>query len=125
LGERAWKGKRASLAQHVTIRLFGQPHTFRTDTDSHKVQKVADFLVQEVGRVESSQPGTKSDMTPLTILMIAALSIANEHLELKERYSQFIENISVRTNHLLRTVDAQMPPDPNLWSAHYPVPKET
>ena len=74
--------------------------------------------------MESRRHGTKSEMTPLTILMIAALGIANENLELKERYSQFSENISTRTANLLRTVDAQLPPDSNLWPSNDTVPAE-
>lgn len=75
--------------------------------------------------MESSHAGTKSDMTPLTILMLAALGIANDHLELKERYTQFIGNISMRTTNLLRIVDAQLPPDPNLWSSSHPLTEES
>ena len=50
------KGKiQQLLEQTVTIELFGQPHTFKTDTDVTKAREVADLLVKEVERVKSQQ----------------------------------------------------------------------
>jgi len=93
------------LEQIVTIELFGQKHTFKANSEVTKAEEVADFLVREVTRVESLQTDQSSKMSKLTILMLAALNIANEHIELKRDHSKLLENVSNRTANLIRTLD--------------------
>jgi hypothetical protein len=38
------------LEKTVTIELFGQPHTFKANSEVTKEQEVADLLVKEVAR---------------------------------------------------------------------------
>jgi hypothetical protein len=93
------------LEQIVTIELFGQKHTFKANSEVTKAEEVADFLVREVTRVESLQTDQTTKMSKLTILMLAALNIANEHMELKRDHSKLLENVSNRTANLIRTLD--------------------
>ena len=93
------------MEQIVTIELFGQKHTFKANSEVTKAEEVADFLVREVTRVESLQTDQSSKMSKLTILMLAALNIANEHIELKRDHSKLLEDVSSRTANLIRTLD--------------------
>jgi cell division protein ZapA (FtsZ GTPase activity inhibitor) len=93
------------LEQIVTIELFGQKHTFKANSEVTKAEEVADFLVREVTRVESLQTDQTTKMSKLTILMLAALNIANEHMQLKRDHSKLLENVSNRTANLIRTLD--------------------
>jgi len=93
------------LEQIVTIELFGQPHTFKANSEVTKEKEVADFLVKEVARVENQQSGQSSNISKLAILMLAALNIANEHLELKNNYSKLLRDVTNRTSKLIRTLD--------------------
>ena len=68
-------------------------------------KEVADLLVKEVTRVEDQQSNQSSNMSKLTILMLAALNIANEHIELKRDHSKLLEDVSNRTANLIRTLD--------------------
>ena len=89
----------------ITIELFGQPHTFKADSEVAKAKEVADFLVKEVARIENQQSDQSSNMSKLTILMIAALNIANEHMELKRNHSKLLSDVAERTASLIRTLD--------------------
>ena len=89
----------------ITIELFGQPHTFKADSEVAKAKEVADVLVKEVARIENQQSDQSSNMSKLTILMIAALNIANEHMELKRNHSKLLSDIAERTTSLIRTLD--------------------
>ena len=89
----------------VTIELFGQPYTFKANSEVTKAKEVADFLVQEVARVEDQQPDQSPNISKLTILMLAALNIANEHMELKRNHSKMLREIAERTTKLIRTLD--------------------
>ena len=93
------------MDQIVTIQLFGQTHTFKANSEVTKAEEVADFLVREVNRVESQQTDKSSNMSKLTILMLAALNIANEHMELIRNHSELLDDVSNRTANLIRTLD--------------------
>jgi len=93
------------LEKTVTIELFGQPHTFKADSEVTKEKEVADLLVKEVARVENQQSGQSSNISNLAILMLAALNIANEHMELKRNYSRLLRDVTERTAGLNRTLD--------------------
>ena len=93
------------MEQIVTIELFGQKHTFKANSEVTKAKEVADFLVREVNRVEGQQTDQSANMSKLTILMLAALNIANEHMELIKNHSKFLDDVSDRTANLIRTLD--------------------
>ena len=93
------------MDQIVTIQLFGQTHTFKANSEVTKAEEVADFLVREVNRVEGQQTDKSSNMSKLTILMLAALNIANEHMELKRNHLKLLDDVSSRTANLIRTLD--------------------
>ena len=93
------------MEETVTIELFGQPHTFKANLEVAKVKEVADLLVREVARVENQQSDQTSNISKLAILMLAALNIANEHLELKNNYSKLLRDVTNRTSKLIRTLD--------------------
>jgi cell division protein ZapA (FtsZ GTPase activity inhibitor) len=93
------------LEQIVNIELFGQTHTFKANSEVTKAKEVADLLAREVNRVEGQQTGQSSSMSKLTILMLAALNIANEHMKLIGNHSKLLDDISDRTAKLIRTLD--------------------
>ena len=93
------------MDQIVTIQLFGQTHTFKANSEVTKAKEVADLLVREVNRVEGQQTDKSSNMSKLTILMLAALNIANEHMELIRNHSELLDDVSNRTANLIRTLD--------------------
>ena len=92
------------MEQLVTIELFGKQHTFKAESQSHEAKKVADLLVKEVSRIEGQQ-SDKSSASNLTTLMIAALNIAQQNLELEARYSEFVQHLSERSQNLIRQLD--------------------
>jgi cell division protein ZapA (FtsZ GTPase activity inhibitor) len=89
----------------VTIELFGQLHTFKSDNDVAEAKKIADLLVKEVQKVKSQFPSDLSPVSKQAILILAALNIASNHFELKREYSQFIQQISSRSKNLLQRID--------------------
>ena len=92
------------MEQLVTIEIFGQPYTFKTDSDVVNAKEVADYLVQEVTKIET-QDSSKSSVTKFTTLLLAALNIANENIEMKQKYSDLLKNFSKRSMNLIRTLD--------------------
>ena len=93
------------MEQLVTIDLFGQSYTFKTDSEVFKAEEVADFLVKEVKKVESQHSIKTLDVTKFTILILAALNIANENFEIKRNDSEFLNVISQRLNRIICTLN--------------------
>jgi len=94
------------LEQLVTIELFGQPYTFKTESDVSKAKEVADYLVEEVARIETQHSKISSNVTKLNTLILAALNITNENIELRKNRSDLLRDISTRTTNLIRALDA-------------------
>jgi cell division protein ZapA len=93
------------LEQHVTIELFGQPYTFKTQSDLSEAKEVADFLVKEVTKVSDHHPNKSAKMNHVTIMILAALNIAQEYLELERNRSSFINTLADRSTALISKLD--------------------
>jgi len=93
------------LDQLVTIELFGKPYTFKAESEVEKAKEVADLLTKEVSRVESQQTGEPSTASQLTTLMLAALNIAYQNMELENNYSNILQDISERSAKLIRKIN--------------------
>ena len=96
------------MEQIVTIELFGQTHTFKATSEVAKAKEVADLLVKEVTRVEDQQSNQSSNMSKLTVLMLAALNIANEHLELKRNHFKLLHDVTDRTANLIHSLERRV-----------------
>ena len=91
----------------VTIEIFGQPFTFKVEGDSARAKEVADYLVKQISRVESQQTDKSSNISKLAIMVLTALNIANENMELKREQASLLRelfNRSTRLNHKLNSV---------------------
>ena len=93
------------MEQLVTIELFGQSHTLKAESETTKAEEVADYLVEEVKKIEQQQAGRLPAMSELATLILSALNIANENFELKMNQSKFLDEISNRSINLIRLLD--------------------
>jgi cell division protein ZapA len=93
------------LDQLVTIELFGRPFTFKAENDTSKAKEVADFLVQEVSKVENQLSNKSSNINKQAILILAALNIANEYFKCRQKHKDLLEIVSDRTSGLLHDLD--------------------
>jgi cell division protein ZapA (FtsZ GTPase activity inhibitor) len=92
------------LEQLVTIELFGQPYTFKAQSDVGNAKEVADHLVKEVTKIET-QYSSKSSVNKLATLILAALNIANENIKLKKSHSDLLVDISKKSANLIHALD--------------------
>jgi len=94
------------LEQLVKIELFGQPYTFKAESEVNNAEKVADYLVKEVSKVTAQQSRQSSNINKLAVIILTALNIANENMELKREQSKFLQDITKRSANLIRNLDA-------------------
>jgi cell division protein ZapA (FtsZ GTPase activity inhibitor) len=105
------------LDQFVTIELFGQPYTFKAETEAAKAKEVADFLVGEVNKIQDQQAAQIAHIPKLTILIITALNMAHQILQLKKDAGEIVGHISNRCEELNRMLDEGLKPFASL--RHY------
>jgi cell division protein ZapA (FtsZ GTPase activity inhibitor) len=89
----------------VTIELFGQPYTFKTETEFVRAKEVAAYLLQQVNAAIPRHPVAVLESSKFAILLSVALNMANENLELKQKLSELTDRLSKKSAHLSRTLD--------------------
>jgi len=93
------------LEQFLKIDIFGKQYTFKAETEFSHAKEVADLLVKEVRRVELRQPDFPVSNNQLGIMILTALNIANDNIEIKRKHSEFLGVISGKSAKLLNKVD--------------------
>jgi len=94
-----------ALGQQATIELFGRSYTLKAESDSTGTQAVADYLLGEVEKVEAQHPGLQSRMSRLDVLILTAMNIANENMELKQEQSDLMQEVCSRSVNLVKRLD--------------------
>jgi cell division protein ZapA (FtsZ GTPase activity inhibitor) len=103
------KAESRALEQMVTIKLFGQPYTFKAESEVKAAKAVAELLVREVDKVQNQQSGQLPNISNLTILMLAALNIANENIELKRNHSKLLDDVNQRSARIIGQLNEFVP----------------
>jgi cell division protein ZapA (FtsZ GTPase activity inhibitor) len=93
------------LNEFLTIELLGQSYTFKANEDFEKAKQVADSLVDEVQRVEAFQKAEGSRLNRMTVVILAALNIAKENIELKKEKACFYRTVDDRMNELIKRLN--------------------
>jgi cell division protein ZapA (FtsZ GTPase activity inhibitor) len=91
-----------SLEQFVRIELFGSPLTLKAETDATNAQEVADYLVEEVAKVEQRLEVASVRNTQNAVLILAALNIINEYFDLKRDHQELLRKISRKNEDLIQ-----------------------
>ncbi len=93
------------MEQTISIELFGQSYTFRTDGDVSQAEKVAKIVADEVSNIQQECMKTSAVIPDMTILILAALNIANRNLESEPHKSDVLKYITERSAKLIRMLD--------------------
>lgn len=87
----------------ISIELFGKAYTFSAEAEAPHAEKIANYVVEQVEKVRASAevPGK------LDTLILAALNIANDYFEMKQRREELIQVIDGRCRVLIESIDAK------------------
>ena len=89
------------MEELVTLNVFGQQFTFKSDEAYPHLSEVAVMIENEIEKVTQQYAGSGSQAPNLAILLSATLNIANENIGLKKREAQLIDLIAQRSDKLL------------------------
>ena len=101
-----WEKVKKALEEIIDIELLGNRFSFRADKTIPNAKEVAEHLVEEVTRIEEQLNQKKNKIDNLKIIVLAALNIASEHLEVKRNYEDLIKSISGRSATLIHRLAA-------------------
>jgi cell division protein ZapA (FtsZ GTPase activity inhibitor) len=93
------------LEHLVKIELFGKHYTFKAETDALHATEVADSLVSEVRKIESQLNNSPTSPNQLGIMIMTALNIANNNIEIKKNHSDFLCEISEKSANMIKMLD--------------------
>lgn len=93
------------MEQILKIELFGQEYKFRTKINKLSAREVASLLTEQVNKIMKQQPVNSSQINNLSVMIIAALNIANKNIELKKQ-SDLLNNISKKYEKLISDLDS-------------------
>ncbi len=96
------------MDQLLTIEVLGQPFTFKTDTDVSEAKAVAEFVAKSADDVNSKCARQVPKPDKRAILILTALNISSELLELKKKHQDLIDQINLRSAQLLDTLETQV-----------------
>ncbi len=85
----------------INIRLFDQSYTFRANAEVSYAERVADRVIEEV---EKAQASAKMP-SRLDTVILAALNIANDYLEMKSHRDELLKDIDRQCKVLIDYID--------------------
>jgi cell division protein ZapA (FtsZ GTPase activity inhibitor) len=94
--------------QLVTIEIFGQPFTFKADSNVSKAREVAEYLSKEVSKVEAQLAGKGGTVDKRAILILTALNITYELFEYKKEHQALMGELIERSEGLLQQLDTKL-----------------
>lgn len=93
------------MGKIVSIEVFGQTFDFQADSDPERAKKVADWIMEEVAKVEKQHQGQSQPVSQLAIMISAALNIAYDSIEMKSNENRVLQEISGRSSRLSQKLD--------------------
>jgi cell division protein ZapA (FtsZ GTPase activity inhibitor) len=95
------------LENIITIELLDEQFKFKADTNSAvDPNEIARCLTEEVRRVEAGFPSYARKTNKLAIVMIAALNIAKNNIELQMRHQSLLATVASRAEKLDRLINS-------------------
>lgn len=96
------------MDQLLTIEVLGQPFTFKADSNVANVKAVADYVSKTVDAVGKQSANKNPSVDGRAILILTALNITKEYLELKQKHQKLLEDINQRSANLLVALETQL-----------------
>lgn len=85
----------------ISITLFDQAYTFKTDAEAYQVEQITAHVAREVAKAQASGevPGK------LDTVILAALNIANDYFEAKRGCEELLTKIEHRCEVLINYIE--------------------
>ena len=101
-------GMEISMDGIITIDLYGIKFRFKPDNNVENPEQIIDKLNQYIFSAEKHIKYTASDRNKLAIILLAAMNLSNDFLQLKLQYSRFESHVMDKAASLLDKIENQI-----------------
>lgn len=91
-----------------TVDLFGQTFRFKQDASDGNPQEILEILYREVRKIENAHRGSAVYGNKMALLIMAALNVCQEVLDLKKEIEQILKDIENHSQHVIQVLDAHI-----------------
>jgi cell division protein ZapA (FtsZ GTPase activity inhibitor) len=91
-----------------TVELFGQTFRFQYDAGDVNPNEVLEILYRETKRIETEQRASASYSNKMALLVMAALNVCLENVELKKSKEELIRDFLDQSQKIIQILDANI-----------------
>lgn len=91
-----------------TVELFGQTFRFKYDSGDVDPNDVVEILYRETRRIEIEQRGSASYSNKMALLVMAALNVCLENVELKKSKEKLIQDFLDQSQKIIQILDVNI-----------------
>lgn len=91
-----------------TVDLFGQTFRFRQDASGGDPKEILEILYREVRKIENAHRGSAVYGNKMALLIMAALNVCQEVLDLRHEKEQILNDIEKNSQHVIQLLDAHI-----------------
>lgn len=91
-----------------TVELFGQTFRFKYDAEEVNPNEVVEILYREAKRIENEQRGSASYTNKMALLVMAALNVCKENVELKKSRERLIQDFLDHSQKIMQILDSNI-----------------
>ena len=86
-----WKWVFNVVEQVIKIELLGETFKFKSDQNRNNLKEILSYMMEELRQVEEQFPAHALTTNKLAILVMTALNISKQYVELTNIHSEFLE----------------------------------
>jgi cell division protein ZapA len=90
------------LEKPVTVNILGNEYVIKSEEDSEKVYKIAEYMNEKVKEIDSNTEGLSEKRKVILI----ALNIANDYFQALKERDELIASIRQRSNALINNINS-------------------
>lgn len=95
------------MEQVIKIELLGETFKFKSEENRNNLKEILSYLMDELHTVEEQFPSHALKTNKLAILVMTALNISKQYIELTNNHSVFLESVASRASKLDEMIDTQ------------------
>ena len=84
------------MEQVIKIKLLGETFKFKSEETRSNLKEILSYLLKELHEVENQFPSHASKTNKSAILVMTALNISKQYVELANSHSDLFNNVSSR-----------------------------
>jgi cell division protein ZapA (FtsZ GTPase activity inhibitor) len=95
------------VEQVIKIELLGETFKFKSDQNRKNLKEILSYMIEELRKVEEQFPAHAMQTNKLAILVMTALNISKQYVELTNNHSELLESVSLRASKLDDMIDSK------------------